>query len=299
MTLSIISRGSKASSRRLFSSMSSVMSNANTNSSNDASQWLLPAALGGALVGAYTLSQGVHAEEVIHPQHQPWSHNGYLGSLDTASLRRGFEVYRNVCSTCHSLKFINFRNLVDVTHTEAQVKALAKSYKIRDGPDGKGEYFDRPRILSDPLPQPYESDEAARDANGGALPPDLSLITKARHGGEDYIFAILTGYRDPPAGVSMRSGLHYNPYFPGSAISMRQVLQDGGIEYEDGTPATISQQAKDVVTFLVWTAEPKYDERKKLGFRLITASILMAICAGYSKRFVWNILKSRRVTYLE
>jgi len=157
----------------------------------------------------------------------------------------------------------------------------------------------RPCMLSDRIPGPYENEGQAREANAGALPPDLSLMAKARHGGQDYLFSLLTGYREPPAGVSLRQGLHYNPYFPGGAISMRQALQNGGIEYEDGTPATQSQQAKDVVCFLAWAAEPKQEERKKLGFKLIASLMLAVLGAAYYKRFNWNIFKSRRVTYLE
>jgi ubiquinol-cytochrome c reductase cytochrome c1 subunit len=181
MALSMISRGSRGSSKRMYS----MMASATQYSNNDSTNWVVPAVIGGALLGAYSLSQKVHAEEALHPPPLPWTHDPKLGAFDTASLRRGFEVYRQVCSTCHSLQFISFRNLVGVTHTEAQAKALAASYKIRDGPDSKGEYFMRPRILSDPLPRPYDNEEQARDANGGALPPDLSLIAKARHGGQD------------------------------------------------------------------------------------------------------------------
>lgn len=282
--------------------LSSIASTAHLNQSKTHSNsWLIPTGsllIGGTLLG-YSLSQTVEAEEALHPAPQPWTHAPYAGSFDTASLRRGFEVYRQVCATCHSLKFIKYRHLVGVTHTEEQAKALAASVKIRDGPDVKGEYFDRPRILTDPLPKPYENDELARDANAGALPPDLSLLAKARHGGADYMFSLLTGYRKPPVGVELREGLHYNPYFPGGAIAMRQALQDGGVEYEDGTPATMSQQAKDVVSFLVWTAEPKREDRKKLGLRVLSTIALMIIGAGYYKRFQWSLIKTRRVSYLE
>lgn len=168
------------------------------------------------------------------------------------SMRRGFEVYRQVCSTCHSVRYLHYRQLIGETHSEVQAKALAESVVVKDGPNDAGEYFERPGRLSDPLPKPYPNDEYARYINGGALPPDLSLIVKARHGGADYIYALLTGYREPPHGVTLRQGLYYNPYFQGGAIAMPPPLNDGGIEYEDGTAPTISQQAKDVTVFLNW-----------------------------------------------
>ncbi|CAG8464110.1 12256_t:CDS:2 [Acaulospora colombiana] len=146
---------------------------------------------------------------------------------------------------------------------------MAEELEYEDGPDEEGNYFKRPGKPSDYLPAPYPNEEAARASNAGALPPDLSLITKARHGGADYIFSLLTGYYDPPAGVEVREGLYYNPYFPGGAISMARALFDGLVEYEDGTPATTSQMAKDVTTFLSWAAEPEFDERKKMGVKAV------------------------------
>ncbi|KAJ0639378.1 putative cytochrome c1, cytochrome c-like domain superfamily [Helianthus annuus] len=146
--------------------------------------------------------------------------------------------------------------------TEEETKAMAAEIEVVDGPNDEAEMFTRPGKLSDRFPQPYENEQAARFANGGAYPPDLSLITKARHNGQNYVFALLTGYRDPPAGVSIREGLHYNPYFPGGAIAMPKMFNDGAVEYEDGTPATEAQMGKDVVSFLSWAAEPEMEERK-------------------------------------
>ena len=181
-----------------------------------------------------------------------WSHHGALASFDYASIRRGFQVYRQVCASCHSLNKISFRNLVGVTHDEESLKKIAESYEVMDGPNDAGEMFDRPGKLSDRLPSPYKNEEEGRAANGGAYPPDLSLMVKARHYGIDYIVALLTGYVEPPAGKTMLPGLHYNPYFPGGAIAMAKQLTDGQVEYEDGTPATESQMAKDVACFLAW-----------------------------------------------
>jgi len=146
---------------------------------------------------------------------------------------------------------------------------MAEEHEYTDGPDDQGEMFQRPGKLADYMPAPYPNEEAARAGNGGALPPDLSLIIKARHGGADYVFSLLTGYIDPPAGVEIREGMNYNPYFPGGAISMARVLFDGLVEYDDGTPATTSQMAKDVVTFLAWAAEPEHDQRKQYGIKAV------------------------------
>jgi len=195
------------------------------------------------------------------------------------------------------MKFLAFRNLIGVTHTEAQAKALAQSFSIKDGPDDKGEMYERKGKLPDRFPNPYPNEEFARMANNGASPPDLSLMAKARHDGEDYIFALLTSYTNAPAGVKLREGLYYNPYFPGGAIAMAKQLNDGGIEYEDGTPATESQMAKDVSCFLTWAAEPHQDERKKMGIKYCTVLCLMIALTGYHKRLKWNVLKTRKIEY--
>ena len=247
------------------------------------------------MVAAATFSTVLANDAMIHPPQQPWSHNGFLQAFDAAALRRGHMVYAQVCASCHGLSRIAYRNLVNVCYSEAETKAMAEDTDVKDGPNDEGEYFDRPGKLSDYLPSPYPNEEAARYANNGAYPPDLSLIVKARHGGADYIFALLTGYKDVPAGIAERETQYYNPYFSGGWIGMPPPLADGAVDYDDGTAATSSQMAKDVSIFLAWTSEPEQDERKLAGFKVIGA---LAVCFGftwYYKRIKWSPIKNRRL----
>jgi len=239
------------------------------------------------------------SDDVVHPLHLPWDHTGMISSYDCASLRRGFQVYRQVCATCHSLERIYYRELVGVTHTTEELTAMASEIEVVDGPNDEGEMFERPGKLTDHLPSPYANDESGRAANGGALPPDLSLMVKARHAGQDYLFSLLTGYCDAPAGKPMMPGLYYNPYFPGGAIAMPPPLSDGGVEYEDGTVATVSQQARDVAQFLAWTAEPESEDRKKNACKYLTVVAFMALSVGYYKRWKWSPLKTRQISYVK
>lgn len=214
------------------------------------------------------------------------------------SLRRGFQVYREVCASCHSLSRVPYRTLVGTILTVDEAKALAEENEYPDEPDEQGEIPLRPGKLADYIPAPYKNDEAARFANNGALPPDLSLIIKARHGGCDYVFSLLTGYpEEAPAGVQVAPGMNFNPYFPGTGIGMARVLYDGLVEYEDGTPASTSQMAKDVVEFLNWAAEPEMDERKKMGMKVLVATTALWAVSVYVKRYKWAWLKSRKLTY--
>lgn len=174
---------------------------------------------------------------------------------------------------------------------------MAADVEYEDGPNDEGEMFQRPGKLSNYLPSPYPNEEAARAANAGALPPDLSLIVKARHGGADYIFSLLTGYCDPPAGVMVQEGLNYNPFFPGTQIAMARVLFDDLVEYEDGTPATTSQMAKDVVSFLHFTAEPEHDDRKRAGFKAIILLSALFAMSVWTKRFKWAPIMTRKIVY--
>ncbi|KAF8757516.1 Cytochrome C1 family [Rhizoctonia solani] len=228
------------------------------------------------------LSANSPAENGLHPASYPWSHKGWLDSFDHASIRRGYQVYREVCAACHSLDRIAWRNLVGVSHTVDEVKAMAEEVEYEDGPNDAGEMFQRPAnlpticLLHTPTRKPH------------AL---------ARHGGADYVYSLLTGYVDPPAGVEVREGLNYNPYFPGGAIAMARVLFDGLVEYDDGTPATTSQMAKDVVTFLSWAAEPEHDERKKMGLQAVILLSSMLAISVYIKRFKWSVIKTRKILY--
>lgn len=255
--------------------------------------------LGAGGVGlAFSLEQSLKASELeLHPPKFEWSHSGAFKSLDHSAIRRGYEVYKNVCAACHSLKYVHYRDLVNVSHTEAEAKAEAAEIMVTDGPDEEGNMFQRPGRLSDTFPSPYPNEEAARFANSGALPPDLSLITLARHGGEDYVFALLTGYCDPPAGINLRDGLYYNPYFPGGAIGMAQALYNETIEYSDGTPAYASQLAKDVCVFLVWCSELHYDDRKRFLIKTLLLGPAITALVFYYYRFKWNSIFTRKIFF--
>lgn len=214
------------------------------------------------------------------------------------SVRRGYEVYRQVCATCHSMKQLHFRHLVNQVLPEKRVKEIAAQFDVVDGPNDEGEMYTRPGILVDQFPSPYPNEEAARYANGGAMPPDLSVYTSAQHEGIDYIFALLMGYRDPPVGIQVRQGLYYNPYFAGGIIGMPPPLHaDGLVDYEDGTPATKSQMAKDVVNFLCWASEPTHDERKLLGLKVGFACFFGFFLYGFWYRTTMIGFKTRRIDF--
>lgn len=238
------------------------------------------------------------AEHGLHAPEFEWPEKGFTKTYDHNSIRRGYQVYREVCASCHSLDRIYWRNLVGVSHTNSEVRNMAAEFEYDDEPDENGNSRKRAGKLADNILGPYPNEEAARAANQGALPPDLSLITRARHGNGDYVFALLTGYpEEPPAGVVLPSGANYNPYFPGGAIAMGRVLFDDLVEYEDGTPATTSQMAKDVTEFLSWAADPFQDERKRLGLKTISILSALYFLSIWTKRFKWASLKSRKIVY--
>ena len=236
------------------------------------------------------VSSAYAAGDAKHPEAQAWSFNGPLGTYDRDELRRGYKVYKEVCASCHGMKFLSFRNLSQEggpEFSEAEVKAIAAEYLVEDGPDAYGDMFERAALPKDRFPSPFPNENAARAANGGAYPPDLSLITKARSGGPDYIYALLTGYEDPPEGVTMRPGLYYNPYMAGRAIAMSAPLFDDMVEYTDGTTATMAQLSHDVVAFLNWAAEPELEARKRSGIMVLIYLTIFAGLLYFSMRKIW------------
>jgi cytochrome c1 len=230
----------------------------------------------------------VHASEEIHSPKEEWSFYGVLGKFDRAQVQRGFQVYKDVCAACHSLHYVSFRNFETLGYSEEQVKTLAATYEVQDGPNEEGEMFKRKAKPSDRMPGPFANDQAARAANGGALPPDLSLITKAREGGPDYVYHLLLGYEDAPAGVTVMPGLSYNKYFPGHQIAMSKQVQDGIVTFADGAPNDAAHIAKDVTAFLHWAAEPKLEARHSTGLRVILYALLFSIVAYAYKRRLWS-----------
>jgi ubiquinol-cytochrome c reductase cytochrome b/c1 subunit len=262
---------------------------------------------GGLLIGS---AQDARAEDHgVSPPGNKWSFSGPVGKYDRGALQRGLKVYKEVCSACHGLSYVAFRNLAEPGgpgYSVAQAAAFASEYKIKDGPNDQGEMFERPGRPADYFPSPFPNEQAARVANGGAAPPDLSLITKARsygrgfpmflidfftqyqEQGPDYVAALLQGYEDkPPAGVTIPEGSYYNRYFPGHAIKMPKPLSDGQVTYDDGSPATVAQYAKDVTTFLMWAAEPHMEARKQLGLQVFVFLILLTGLLFFTKKKVW------------
>ncbi|KAK2584194.1 hypothetical protein KPH14_006619 [Odynerus spinipes] len=227
----------------------------------------------------YLLDSSVKASSGMQatPPSYPWEFDGVFSSLNHTALRRGWQVYRNVCSTCHSLRYVSFMDLIDVSHTREEMTAIAAEYEVEDGPNDEGNYYTRPGKLTDRVPSPFPNEEAAKAANNGAYPPDLSHVVLARRNGQNYIFSLLTGFMDPPAGVELMDTQTFNLYFPGGAINMVEMLQDGAVDYEDGTPATRSQMSKDIVEFLVWTSSQDHDIRKLMSMKAIGILILLLI----------------------
>ncbi|MBB4285230.1 cytochrome c1 [Roseospira goensis] len=227
---------------------------------------------------------------------QNWTFEGVFGTYDEAQLQRGWEVYTNVCKSCHALDYMYYRNLEQIGYSEDEVKEIAASFETEDGPDEWGEMFMRPAEPLDPIIEPYENDAIAMLANGGVVPPNLSVMTRARDGGADYVYSLLLGYEDSvPEWVleadpnfELAPGKSFNSYFPGYAISMPQQLFEGILEYSDGTPATPQQMAKDVSAFLQWAAEPELEDRKTLGrYVLVFLVVFTALLYAY-KREIWK-----------
>jgi ubiquinol-cytochrome c reductase cytochrome c1 subunit len=245
-------------------------------------------ALCALLIGAALVAGDAHAVgETPVPPAENWSFNGIFGTFDQAATQRGFQVFQTVCQGCHSSKYLAFRTLQDIGYSEEDVKAIAAGYTVTDGPNEAGEMFERPGRPSDFRPGPYDNPQAARAANGGALPPDLSLIAKARAHGPDYVYHLLVGYEEPAGDVNVPEGMYYNHYFPGHMIAMPPPLQEGVVEYQDGTPATVAQMAADVTQFLMWLAEPKLEERKQMGIKVMLFLVVLTGLLYAYKRKVW------------
>ncbi len=224
-----------------------------------------------------------------------WSFKGFFGKFDRSSLQRGYQVYNEVCASCHSMKYLSYRNLSEKGGPEfskEQAKAIAANFEVIDGPDNDGEMFARPAKLSDKFVEPYKNVQEAMASNGGAYPPDMSVLVKARSGGADYIYSLLLGYEDPPSDIILDDGVYYNAFMYGNNIKMPNPLSEGLIEYNDGTLATEEQMAKDVVTFMAWAAEPHLEARHKIGFKAIIYLIIITILVYFSMKKLWSRVES-------
>lgn len=251
-----------------------------------------------ALLAIAFLAVPAWALDAKAPPKLDWPFEGAFASYDRASLRRGFQVYREICSACHGLKHLRFHDLVGsggLGYSRAEAQAIAESFRLPAEPNEAGETTDengspltRPGRLADPFPSPFPNVQAARNANSGALPPDLTLMVKARAGGADYIHALITGFNQPPPGFKLADGMNYNPYFPGGAIAMQLLLTDDSVMFADGTKATRDREARDVVAFLAWAADPHAEARKKLGFQVMAFLALFAGLTFLSFRKVWK-----------
>lgn len=271
-------------------------------------------ALGVTMGGAFAAGGGEGEPEhfpIHHPKQEKWTFSGPFGTYDKGQLQRGLKVYKEVCSACHSMNLVAFRTLEDLGYSPEQVKAFAAEYEVQDGPNADGEMFTRKAIPTDHFPSPFANSNAAAAANNGAAPPDFSLIAKARavergfptfifdiftqyaEAGPDYIHSLLTGYDEqPPAGMHIPEGTHFNPYFiAGKSLAMAKPLSDDQVTYDDGSPQTVDQYARDVSAFLMWAAEPHLEDRKKTGFRVIIFLILFAGLVYIAKRSVWANVK--------
>ena len=241
------------------------------------------------------LSLSTQAAEKVEYLKTDWSFKGLFGKFDRAALQRGYQVYTEVCSSCHSMKYLSYRNLSEKGGPEfsiEQAKAIAASFEVKDGPNSDGDMFTRPGRLSDKFVMPYDNVQAAQAANGGAYPPDMSVLVKARGGGVDYIYSLLQGYEDPPAGVTLDDGVYYNKYMYGNKIKMANQLSDGLVEYSDGTTASVEQMSKDVTTFLMWSAEPHLESRHQMGFKAILYLIILTILVYFSMKRIWSRIET-------
>jgi ubiquinol-cytochrome c reductase cytochrome c1 subunit len=240
-----------------------------------------------AFLGLASPSMAAGGGETVKLESGEWSFAGPFGYFDKAALQRGFQVYREVCAGCHGMDYLAFRNLADLGYNAAEIKAIAAEYEVMDGPDDDGEMFMRPARPADQIPNPYRNDNEARANNTGALPPDLSLIAKARANGPDYLYSLMIGYEDAPETTEVPDGMYYNNAYPGHLIAMPQPIYGDDVEYSDGAPTTPEGIASDVTNFLMWAAEPKMEIRKRIGVAAVFFLSIFVIMSYFAKRRVW------------
>lgn len=235
--------------------------------------------------GALAAGSQVELKEV------KWPFEGPFGTVDRQAAQRGYQVFKEVCASCHALDYMSYRNLKEIGFSEDEVKQIAANATITDGPNGDGEMFDRPGRPSDRFAKPFPNEQAARAANGGAYPPNLSLIVKSRPNGANYLYSLLTGYAEAPEGMKMNTGMNYNKYFPGNQIAMAQPLYEDQVDYMDGTQATVEQMSRDVTIFLQWAAEPEMEHRKRMGIKVFAYLIIFTILFYLAKKIIWRDVK--------
>jgi len=245
------------------------------------------AVMAGLAIALPAVGPAMAAGEAPTPPAQNWSFERLLGTFDLAAAQRGFQVYSEVCSACHSMRLLSYRDLAGIGLTNEQIRAIAAAVTVPQGLDDQGQPKEGPGTPASRFRSPFPNDIAARAGNNGALPPDLSLLSNAFLNGPDYIYGVLTGYADPPANMTLMDGMNYNKFFPGHQIAMPKPLSDGQVTYADGTTASVEQMSRDVVTFLSWAANPEMVERKQMGVRVILFLLLMT-CVTYAvKRKIW------------
>jgi ubiquinol-cytochrome c reductase cytochrome c1 subunit len=244
----------------------------------------------GALTAVSLFGAGAaHAAgDAIELPDKSWSFEGIFGNFDRPTLKRGFQIYSEVCASCHGLSLVAYRNLAEIGMTGPEIEEYASEFEVEDGPDDEGEMYFRPARLADKFVPPFANDQAARASNGGAYPPDLSLMVKARKNGADYLYALMAGYEDEaPDGVELGDGMYYNAYFPGHQIAMPPPLSEDLVEYADGTEASVEQMSEDITVFLAWTASPELEDRKRLGLKVLLFLLVLTGMLFALKRQIW------------
>ncbi|HJK86631.1 MAG TPA: cytochrome c1 [Candidatus Megaira endosymbiont of Nemacystus decipiens] len=240
------------------------------------------------VLSMFLVSTASASNDSLKPKQIVWPFEGIFGKFDRQATQRGAQIYMQVCAACHSLNHVYYRNLKALGFSDTEIKQIASEKTVVDGPDEFGDMFERPALPSDRFVAPYPNEEAARAANNGAYPADLSLIVKARHDGANYLYSLLTGYQEAPSDINLMPGLYYNPYFEGMQLAMPAPLAQSIVDYLDGTPATIDQMARDVTIFLQWTAEPEMEHRKSMGLKVMIFLIIFTILFYIAKRNIWR-----------